>query len=195
MPDLPFIDTHVHLWDPRRFRMAWLDGNDLLDDPYTLAEYRAHTASLPVEALVFEQAEVEPAYALLEAGWVIEQAHVEPRIQGIVAWAPIEDGQRSRAVLEALVALGPLVKGVRRLIQSEPDPAFCLQPGFVEGVRLLPEYDLAFDLCLYHHQLASVVELVRRCPETRFVLDHIAKPDNNSCSIRGASRSASGRPA
>jgi L-fuconolactonase len=177
VPDLPFIDTHVHLWDPRRFRMAWLDGNDLLDRPYGLAEYWAHTASLPVEALVFVQAEVEPASALLEARWVLEQARDEPRIQGIVPWAPIEHGQRGRAFLEALVELGPLVKGVRRLIQSDPDPSFCLQPGFVEGVRLLPAYGLTFDLCLYHYQLASVVELVRRCPETRFVLDHIAKPD------------------
>jgi L-fuconolactonase len=177
MPDGPVIDTHVHLWDPRRFRMTWLNGSDLLDRPYGLAEYRAHTVGLPVEALVFVQAEVEPAYGLLEARWVIEQAREEPRIQAIVAWAPIEYGHRTRAFLEALVELGPLVKGVRRLIQSEPDPAFCLQPGFVEGVRLLPAYDLAFDLCLYHHQLQSAVELVRRCPETRFVLDHIGKPD------------------
>ena len=66
--------------------------------------------------------------------------------------------------------------GIRRLLQDEPDDAFCLRPGFVEGVRLLARLDLSFDLCVRHHQLASAVELVRRCPEVRFVLDHIGKP-------------------
>jgi L-fuconolactonase len=47
----------------------------------------------------------------------------------------------------------------------------------VRGVQILPEYGLSFDICILHHQLMEHVELVRRCPETSFVLDHIAKPD------------------
>jgi L-fuconolactonase len=69
------------------------------------------------------------------------------------------------------------VKGVRRLIQSEADVEFCLQPGFVCGVKLLGRHELSFDLCLNHRQLANTIKLVRRCPGVRFVLDHIAKPD------------------
>ncbi|MBV9546195.1 MAG: amidohydrolase family protein, partial [Chloroflexi bacterium] len=36
---------------------------------------------------------------------------------------------------------------------------------------------LLVELCVYHVQLASVTEVVRRCPEVRFVLDHIGKPN------------------
>jgi len=36
---------------------------------------------------------------------------------------------------------------------------------------------LSFDLCVRHPQLASVTELVRRCPGTSFILDHAGKPD------------------
>jgi L-fuconolactonase len=72
----------------------------------------------------------------------------------------------ARSFLDALAAIGPLARGVRRLLQHEPDPDFCLRPGFVRGVRLLPEYGFSFDLCVFAHQLPAVIELVRRCPET-----------------------------
>lgn len=61
--------------------------------------------------------------------------------------------------------------------QDEAEPDFCLRPDFVAGVRLLAEYNLSFDLCIKHWQLPSVVELVRRCPDTAFILDHLGKPD------------------
>jgi L-fuconolactonase len=84
---------------------------------------------------------------------------------------------RTRAYLDALVAMSPLVKGVRRLIQGELDPEFCLRPRFVRGVQLLAEYGLSFDLCITHEQLPSVIRLVEQCPDAAFVLDHIGKPD------------------
>lgn len=176
MPDVPIVDAHVHLWDPRRFRMTWIDGNELLERPYGLAEYREHTQGLAITGMVYLQVDVEPAYGLLEARWVAELARQDPRIGAIVAYAPVEDGDVVRSYLEALTAIDPRIRGVRRLLQGESDPEYCLRPGFVRGVELLPEYDLSFDICIYHHQLPAAVELVRRCPGTRFMLDHIAKP-------------------
>jgi len=177
MPDFPIVDAHLHLWDPTRFRMTWTDEIPSLNKPFDLAEYREHTKGIDIAAMVYLQVEVEPAYALLEAQWVAERARRDPRIQGIVPWAPIEYGERARAFLEALAAIGPSIKGVRRLVQSEPDNAFCLRPDFVRGVQLLPEYGFSCDVGIYHYQLASTIELVRRCPGTSFMLDHIGKPD------------------
>jgi L-fuconolactonase len=176
MPDVPIVDSHLHLWDPHHFRMLWLDGNELLDRPYGLREYDEQTAGLPIQAMVYLQVDVEPAYGLLEAQWIARLARQDPRIQAIVAYAPVEHGDRSRSYLEALAAVDPRVKGVRRLLQGEPDPAFCLRPDFLRGVQMLPEYGLSFDICIHHGQLASAVEMVRRSPETSFILDHIAKP-------------------
>lgn len=177
MPDLAIVDAHVHLWEPQRFPMAWVAGNPLLDRPYDIRDYRAHTEQLDVAAYVYVQVDVAPAYGLLEAQWALERAAEDPCLRGVVAYAPLEDGERARSYLDALAALGPGIKGVRRLLQSESDAAFCLRPDFVRGVQLLPEYGFSFDICIYHPQLASVVELVRRCPDVAFMLDHIAKPD------------------
>lgn len=176
MPDVPIVDTHVHLWDPARFRMPWLDGLGDLNRPFGPADYRAQTSGLAIEAIVYVEVAVEPVFALLEARWADAQALDEPRLQGIVAHAPLEYGERARSYLDALAAVGPRVKGVRRLLQDEPDREFCLRPDFVRGVQILPEFGYSFDICIYHPQLASAVELARRCPQTTFILDHIAKP-------------------
>jgi L-fuconolactonase len=177
VPDFPIVDAHLHLWDPSHFRMPWLDGNPVLDRTYGLAEYRQHTAGVDIAAMVYLQVEVEPAYGLLEAQWVTDRAREDDRIQAIVAWAPLEYGEQARAYLDALVAISPRVKGVRRLIQSEPDDDFCVQPRFVRGVRLLAEYGLSFDLCIYHRHLPNAIRLVSQCPNVSFILDHIAKPN------------------
>ncbi len=177
MPDFPIIDAHVHLWNPDRFRMSWLDGVDLLNQPYEYSHFSQHSSALSLEAFVYVEVGADSAYSFLEAQWVAGVARQEARLKGIVAAAPLEYGNRLRYYLEALVALGPQIKGVRRLLQDETNPNFCLQPDFVEGVRLLPEYGLSFDLCIKHYQLPGVIELVKSCPQTSFILDHIAKPD------------------
>ena len=174
------IDAHLHLWDPTRFRIPWLDDNDLLNQVYDLHVFQEHTAGLNITAMVYVQVDVAPAYALLEARHIAQIAANEPRLQGIVAWAPLDDGPCARSFLDALVEIGPLIKGVRRILQGEPDPAHCLCPSFVHGVEMLAEYGLSFDICIYHYQLPAVIELVRACPDVSFVLDHLAKPDIRS---------------
>ena len=49
MPLGPIVDSHVHLWDPTRFRMPWLDGNERIGKPFGLAEFREHSAGIEVE--------------------------------------------------------------------------------------------------------------------------------------------------
>ncbi|NLV74612.1 MAG: amidohydrolase family protein [Chloroflexi bacterium] len=176
MLDLPIVDTHLHVWDTAVLRYPWLDGNDLLNRPYLPSDYRRATAGYNVEQMVFVQAEADFSLFAEEAAWVTLLARDEPRIAGIVAWAPLELGDGARPALEGL-ARNPLMRGIRRIIQFEPDIDFCLRPDFVRGVQALPDYGLSFDICINPTQLANTILLVEQCPRVCFVLDHIAKPN------------------
>lgn len=156
--------------------MPWLDGNSRLERPYGLDDFGQASEGLGVEAVVYEEVDVRPAYGILEARWAVEQAELNPLIAGIVATAPIEDGAPVSSYLDALVNLGPRIKGVRRLIQAEMDPEFQIRPALLEGLRLLPGYGLTFDICINDQQLARTIQMVRACPETSFVLDHFGAP-------------------
>ena len=177
MPLGPIIDSHVHLWDPTRFRMPWLDDNEKIGKPFGLAEFREHSAGIEVEGIVYLQVEVTPPYSLLEAKWVADQPNDGPPILGIVPWAPIEDGERCRSFLDAMVAIDPRIKGIRRLYQSEPDIDFCVRPDFIRGVQILAEYGLSFDLGVFHQHLKNTITLVEACPNVSFILDHMGKPN------------------
>lgn len=169
------VDAHLHLWDPARLRYPWLAGNELLHRPYLPGDFRRASADCDVEAMIFVQCEAEPGQYLLEAEWVAALAEHEPRIAAIVAWAPLELGAPARASLEQLAQL-ELVRGVRRIVQFEPDPEFCLQPDFIQGVKLLAEFGLTFDICTDWSRLPYVVRFARAVPGVRMVLDHIGKP-------------------
>lgn len=169
------LDTHVHFWEPRRLRYPWLDALPALNRTFLPDHVPAQVSTGRIEALVFVQADCAAEQAMQEVEWVTELARSDARIGGIVAFAPLEAGEAVQPILEQLVRF-PLVKGVRRLLQSEP-PGFGVQPGFVAGARMLARHGLSCDLCIRHTQLADVIELVRLCPEVNFVLDHIGKPD------------------
>ncbi len=175
MEKFPIVDTHVHLWHPKQLRYPWLAEVPTLNRPYLLKDYIAAYGALEIEAIVFVQCDTHPDDGLKETAWVTSLAAVDPRIRGIVAWAPLEEGAQVAPFVEKL-AENRLVKGIRRLIQSE-SVDFCVQPDFVSGVKTLSRYGLSFDLCIFHPQLANAIRLVEQCPHVQFILDHIGKPD------------------
>src|SRR5436305_9903543 len=174
---LPIVDAHVHLWNSKQCSMPWLAAIPRLNRLYGLQDYREQTQGLPIIAMVYVEVGVEPQEALREAHYAAGLAREEPHLQAIVAAAPVERGVAVREHLASLAVISPLIKGVRRNLQDEAEPDFCLHSDFVAGVRLLAEYHLSFDLCIKHWQLPSVIELVRRCPDTVFIVDHLGKPD------------------
>lgn len=177
MPTYPIVDTHLHLWDLNQLQYPWLDEVPHINRNFLLADYKQACGELPVNQMVFMQCDCLPEQAVDEARWVASLMEKEPRLAGMVARARLELGSAARADIEALLSANPRIKGIRRLLQGEPALDFCLQPHFIEGVALLAEYNLPFDLCLNYRHLPNAVTFARQLPQVKMVIDHIAKPD------------------
>jgi L-fuconolactonase len=175
MIPFPIVDSHVHFLDPQLLNYRWLAGVPALNRPHRPADFTAACGPVAVDGIVFVEVDADPGQRLAEAEWVAGLADGEPRLRAMVASAVLERGDDVRGELERLKSLSP-VRGIRRLIQNEPDPDFCLSEGFIAGVRLLAECDFSFDICIRHQQFPAAIQLVRGCPEVRFVLDHVGKP-------------------
>lgn len=176
MPDFPIVDSHVHLYDVERFRYPWLDGVPKLKRTSLPADFDHERGPVEVEKIVFVEVAIDLGLNLAEAAFVQDLADKDPRICGMVAHVPLEKG---RAVEAEIIELKQhkIMRGVRRLIETERDPSFCLAPDFIDSVKLLAKHDLSFDICVKHWGLVYAIELAKRCPEVGFILDHIAKPD------------------
>jgi L-fuconolactonase len=171
-----FTDSHVHFWDTTQRRYPWLNDHPSIASRHGPEELGAEAADGAPSRVVFVQADCDRHQAQDEVEWVETLATTIPKTAGIVAFAPMDKGARTASVLRSLAAR-PLVRGVRHLIQGETDPAFCLSSAFIEGVRACGSLGLSVDLCVRHHQLGAVTQLVRHCPHTSFILDHAGKPD------------------
>lgn len=182
------IDAHLHLWDPDQLDYDWLRHVPTIagrQDPEAWAALDAG-----VRRAVFVQADCAPDQALAEVDWVAGLSHPALEILGVVAFAPLEQGEAVGEHLDALLGR-PLVRGVRRSVQNESD-ALITDPGHLHGLVAAALRGLTIDLCARDHQLPLVIQvldaLFDRAPDARVVLDHLGKPDiaAHAGDIRGA---------
>ena len=176
MPNFAIVDSHVHLYDIGRFSYGWLDRAPKLKRTFLLDDFDRARGRVEVDKIVFAEVAIDPGLHLEEAAFIQGLADKDARLAGMVAHAPLEKGAAVEADLLALMKHRTL-RGIRRLIETERDPSFCIEPRFLEAVKLLPKHGLTFDICLKHWALTYALELARRCPEVTFILDHIGKPD------------------
>jgi L-fuconolactonase len=168
------VDAHVHFWDPEELEYPWLDSVPSLRCAALPAAYDAAIAAAPIDRVVVVEGNCQPTQARRELELFERLAATDARIGGIVAFVELTVPEARDRAFELLSGCA-LAKGVRQNIQGHA-AGFCLQPSFIEGVCAAARRGFTFDLCLTHDQLPEVIDLVGRCPNTRFVLDHCAKP-------------------
>ena len=187
----PTIDAHQHFWrfDPDAY--AWIGPHmerlrrDFL--PEDLEPELAGAGLAGCVAVQVRQSEEETRFLL-------DLAERHPFIRGVVGWVDL----CAPDVGEALRRLAhPKLVGLRHIAQDEPDDRFLLRDDFTRGIAALGPAGLAYDLLVYPRQLGAAVELARRFPGQRFVLDHLGKPDvahGGRAAWEGAFRSLAALP-
>jgi L-fuconolactonase len=117
---------------------------------------------------------VQADQSMRETDDLLKHANEHSFIQGVVGWFPLAEPE-----LEGLLeryASNPWLKGVRHVVQDEPDDRFILGDAFNAGIRRLKPHNLVYDILIYERQLGASIEFVDRHPGQVFVLDHVAKP-------------------
>ncbi len=170
----PIVDTHQHLWDLDRFTLPWHAVEDVppLRRSFVMSDYLQAVDGLNVVKTVYMEVDVAPEQRAAEADYVLDLcARPENPMCGAVISA--RPGTADFEPYVRRYAANPFVKGVRQVLHvpSTP-PGFCLSSEFVDGLQLLGELGLSFDLCMRPGELHDAVRLVDACPNTRFIVDH-----------------------
>ena len=116
---------------------------------------------------------VQANQSIEETEFLLNHAAKNSFIKGVVGWVDLCD-RNVKDTLEYYTK-NPLFKGVRHIVQAEPN-GFLLGENFQNGINKLKDFNLTYDILIYPKQLKEAIDLVKKNPDQDFVLDHIAKP-------------------
>lgn len=165
------IDTHQHFWKYDPEQLPWINEDmAVLKNDYLPPDLKAQMDKAKVDGCVAVQA----VQSEEETNFLLDLAEEYDYIKGVVGWVDLQDfSVKSRL---AHFSKYPKMKGVRHIVQDEPDDEFMLDPDFMKGVKALPEFDLSYDLLIFEHHLPVALQFVSFLPGCRLVVDHLAKP-------------------
>ncbi len=165
------IDSHQHFWLYNPLEYDWIGaGMDVLRQDLLPTDLKPLIDSTGIGGTVAVQAR----QTLEETSWLLGLAGQYDFIKGVVGWVNL-CGDDVQAQLEKFADQSRF-RGLRHIIQSEPDDAFMLREDFKRGISLLTKYDLTYDILIFPRHLPAACQLVAQFPDQPFVLDHIAKP-------------------
>ncbi|WP_231615763.1 amidohydrolase family protein [Novipirellula artificiosorum] len=165
------IDSHHHVWKYSAEQYTWISEEmAVLRHDFWGPQLREIALAANLDGFVSVQAR----QTLEETDTLLRLADTEPLIRGVVGWVPLVSPELPEVL--ARYADCSALKGVRHVVQDEPDDQFLLRADFNRGIRLLKPFGLVYDLLIFARQLPAAIEFVDLHPEQPFVLDHIAKP-------------------
>jgi L-fuconolactonase len=171
---LVVIDAHLHLWNTERLRYEWLQRpeNAAINRTFGFEDFSGRAEAAGIDRAVLVQADDSDA----DTDAMLEVAAAHPEIAGVVAWVPLGRPAEAALRLDEL-AKRPAFSGIRTLIHDQPDPDWLLRPEVGEGLALLEQRGIPFDvIAVRPRHLGHVPVLSERYPALRMVLDHLAHP-------------------
>lgn len=165
------IDAHHHFWQFDPVQYGWIDSQmHVLRRDFLPEHLQKLTKEVGVDGVISVQAR----QMMTETQWLLDMAESHEFIRGVVGWLPLVDADISYDLQR--FAGRKKLKGLRHVLQDEPDDFYMNRTEFNRGLSCLTQLNLVYDILIFARHLPQTIELVDRHPNQRFVLDHIAKP-------------------
>ena len=166
------IDSHQHFWKYHSVKDAWIS-----DDMKVIQR-----DFLPVDLLpLLEENGIDGCVAIQadqseeETFFLLELAQNNDFIKGVVGWVDLR-GDNLESRLHHFSKY-PKLKGFRHIVQAEANENFLLQEDFCNGIAQLEKYNFTYDILIFPKHLDVAFDFVKKFPNQKFVIDHLAKPD------------------
>jgi L-fuconolactonase len=167
----PVVDAHFHVWRPARADYGWLTAaSGPIHRDIEVADWQRVAAPCGVHSGVLVQA----APTAAETQFLLDQAAAHPTVAGVVGWSDLLAPDAPARI--AALARQPKLKGIRPMLQDLADPDWILQAALAPALRAMVDHELVFDALVRPEHLPRILELARRHPGLRIVLDHAGKP-------------------
>jgi L-fuconolactonase len=165
------IDAHQHFWRYSAREFEWIEEPmAAIRQDFLPPDLNAEMGAAGVDRVISVQAR----QTIEETEWLLQLADLHNWIAGVVGWVPLISPDVNVA-LERFAA-NPKFKGVRHILQSEPD-AYMESDDFARGLKEVTRLGLTYELLVLRQQLPSAIGLVDRNSNLTMVLDHIGKPN------------------
>ena len=171
--NLSIIDTHQHLWSLRQFRLPWLRSGGELTRDYTLADYEQAARGLGITRAIYMEVAVAPEQKLAEAEHIVRicEDKSNPTCAAVIGGLVLENSFKDYILR---FKGNPYIKGVRHGLNN---PKQLADDRLIQNLRLLGTLNMRFDLLVPPGLIGEAAQLVERCSETRFILDHCGNAD------------------
>ena len=168
------VDAHHHLWDPDGADYPWLtDELAVIRRAFDQGDLAPLIRSEQIDATVL----VQTRSSLDETRQFLATAAEVPFIRGVVGWVDLT----YPGVDDIIASLkdgpgGDRLVGIRHQVHDEPDPEWLLRADVRRGIGAVARAGLVYDLLVRSRELPAAHQVVASMPDSRFVVDHLAKP-------------------
>ena len=169
------IDSHHHVWDLSVREQGWMVGEALnpIKKNFSINDLRQAITGCGIDKTVV----VQTVTNYDETPELLELADTDDLVAGVVGFLKI-DAEDAIAHLDSYQSLRGFkyLVGIRDIAHDYEDVKYLSKPQVIRNVQELGKRGLVYDLLTKTPHMRAAIDLVKACPNTKFVLDHISKP-------------------
>jgi L-fuconolactonase len=169
------IDSHHHVWDLSVREQGWMVGDALnpIKRNFSINDLREAITGCGIEKTVV----VQTVTNYDETPELLELAETDDLVAGVVGFLKI-DSPNAISYLDKYESMRGFkyLVGIRDIAHDYEDVKYLSKPQVIKNVQELGKRGLVYDLLTKTPHMRAAIDLVKACPQTQFVLDHISKP-------------------